>query len=106
MDLKDIPTIDPHPVHKPLEPGEYYAAQRNGPAIIGICRKHDQDIGCVFPEIFGIRPEGGGLSVIYPYDTRECYRISKETYDKMAQQVNTAHKEWLVGVCRKSPVKA
>lgn len=95
MDLKDIPTIEPHPFFKDLEPGEYYAAQRNGPAIIAICRKHDQGIGCVFPESFGNRPEGGSLSTIYAYDTRECHRISKETFDALAQQVNTEHFNWL-----------
>lgn len=102
MDLKDIPIIEPHPFFKELEPGEYYTAQRNGPAIIAICRKHDQDIGCVFPESFGIRPEGGGLSVIYPYNTTECYRVSKETFDQLAKRANTDHKNWLNTIHRKS----
>lgn len=95
MNLKDIPTIDPHPLHKPLQQGEYYVAQRSGPAIMGICRKHDLDIGCVFPESFGLRPEGGGLMSIYPYDTRECYRVSKETFDELATKINTEHYNWL-----------
>ena len=95
MDLKDIPTIEPHPFFKDLEPGECYAAQRNGPAIIAICKKHDQDISCVFPESFNGKPEGGGLNHIYPYDTRECYRISKETFDTLAKQANTDHFNWL-----------
>lgn len=102
MDLKDIPTIDPHPYDIPLEPGEYYAAQRNGPAIIAVCRKHDQAMGCVFAESFGIRPEGGGLSAIYPYNTRECQRVSKEIFDQLAKRVNTDHFNWLKTIHRKN----
>lgn len=94
MDIKNIETTLPYPHEKPLEPGDFYVAQGNGPAIIAICRKHDLEIGCVFPENFGLRPEGGGLDVIYSYNTKDCRRISKETYNKLAQQVNTEYKNW------------
>lgn len=101
MNIEDIETITPTPYEKPLEPGEYYVGQRNGPAVIAICRKHDQDMNCVFAESFGLRPEGGGLGAVYPYNTFECRRISKETYDKMAQQVNIEHKKWLTNFWKK-----
>jgi hypothetical protein len=96
MDLNDIPFIDPHPFVKPLEPGEYYAAQRNGPAVIAKCLKHCVDDGYVLPERDSV------LGVTYPYNTSECRRISKETYDQYHEKVNTEHKVWLEQFWRKT----
>lgn len=89
MNIKDIPHISPHPHEKLLEPGEYYAAQRNGPAIIAVCQKHTEEDYCVLatPDEF--------LKAIYPYNTHECIRISKETYDKFHEKANTEHAQWL-----------
>lgn len=89
MNLADIPHIAPHPYDKPLEPGEYYAAQRNGPAIIGVCLKHCVD------DYFVIADRDDFIKSIYPYNVHECRRITKETYDELHEKANTEHVEWL-----------
>lgn len=84
MNIKDIPHAEVSVAcSEPLKPGDYYVAQRNGPARLLECRLDDVGNRWVVAN-----------SIAYPYDRHECFAVTKETYHKFAAQAESEFREW------------
>lgn len=74
-----------------IQPGDWYIAQRNGPARILQCKVNDTEHGWIVPT----DPKA------YLYDTRECFRArpdaSEDALILAAVQADDAYNAWIDG---------